>query len=306
MYKVLSSLLVVALFCFQWGCAGGGPQVGLKDKDLLNGSGNSPSPSLDASASGSPTSSPSLTPSPTPSAPPILQLINIDFGSAPGTTPISGRVAVNSSENDYWNVFTPNIPTVGSAQVLSDLKDASQTSLSTLKVSSSIINGTPNLLFRFGSMASTTFVPTHKMIRDHLYIREGFFDATPRRDAQIKIQIENLNTGTYDIIVYGRGFMRTRNMRVELSVGTESRGIKTTSIGDDWNSASWKEGSQYVTYENLGVTQGQIVQLILAPDLNSTDSYALISGLQIIKRSNLAPSPSPSSSTTPAPAAASR
>ncbi|MGO8678508.1 MAG: carbohydrate-binding protein [Limisphaerales bacterium] len=99
----------------------------------------------------------------------------------------------------------------------------------------------------------------------------------------ITVTLTGVPAGTYALYLYGHGPTTDASI---FSVTSPSNSLGTLSTGTNWQSSTWTAGAQYVVFPGLSVSSGQPVSVDV--HVHSLD-YALISGLQLLPYSNVAP-----------------
>ncbi len=184
-------------------------------------------------------------------------LIDVAFGSGSATAKV-GFAATGQTTNDFWNFYsrdgTNGWRTFG---VLTNLE---------------YVDGTTS-----GAALTITNAPgawgngsSDPMYNSYLY---------PFNGSNITVTLSNLPGGSYAIYIYGHGAADNQNCTYQLSVGGQSYGSQTTA-GPGWSSAVWQQGLQYVEFQGVNITNGQVATITVLP---GSGGYAVISGLQIAK-----------------------
>jgi len=186
-----------------------------------------------------------------PSRAAISYLLDVDFGGAASDNTKTGFAAVGQNANDFWNFYN-RTDTNGNWQndgALSNLKlaDATATSVGL------IVSNAPGAWLN-GS--------TDPMYNTYIYPFGGIATVT----------VTNLPSGQYDLYVY------SQDGNYQVSVDGVSAGTKTTLDEPLNNPPVWQEGRQYARFDNLSVTNGQVLTLTVQSGIHG---YAIIAGLQI-------------------------
>ncbi|MDB6123148.1 MAG: Immunoglobulin I-set domain protein [Pedosphaera sp.] len=178
-------------------------------------------------------------------------LINIDFGGGTASSEV-GFAATGKTASDFWNLYVGGTST----RAVTNLK------YSDGSVSATGISAT-NTVGLWGNGVSDP------MYQDYLY---------PSGGGNISIGITNLAVGQYDIYLYGHASANEGNSTYTLSVSGISYGSKTTAQAG-WNSIVWVEGTQYVVFRGVPITNvSQKVSVIVSPQAST---FAIIAGMQI-------------------------
>lgn len=94
----------------------------------------------------------------------------------------------------------------------------------------------------------------------------------------------SLPTGRYDLYLYGHGPIDSSSSTFQVTSGSNSYGVQSTTTGPGWISETWQVGQQFVVFGDVQVTQpGHGVTVTVFPD---SAGYAIISGLQVFVRPN--------------------
>ncbi len=197
----------------------------------------------------------------------IQSLIDVAFTSDAATTK-TGFAAIGVTTNDFWNTCictTFNGYEFGSG-ALPNLKFVDRTSSAVILTVANVFEDDVN-----GA--------TDPMYGNYLY---GYPNPAY---ANIWVTITNLIAGAYDFYLYGHGNANDQNSVFQLFLGAQSYGSEETVNGSGWLSPVWQEGVQYVAFNNVSVSGGQQVTIILGP---GASAYDALSGLQIASSSSSA------------------
>jgi hypothetical protein len=105
--------------------------------------------------------------------------------------------------------------------------------------------------------------------------RDPMFQSDIYGNTSLSLRLTNLQTGTYTFYVYAHGKRDNYNSSVELRVAGVSKATNSTTSAVGWNKADWTEGSHYVRFANVTVTQGQEVQFISKPAQRVERRYSM-------------------------------
>jgi hypothetical protein len=183
-------------------------------------------------------------------------LIDVAFTGA-SVTKKTGFAATGLTADDFWNTCTLQWEYIGLFRVsfgaLSDLKFTDASTSATDLSAGYFYNVFPN-------GASDPMYGT-------------YFDSE-----NATMTITGLSPGAYDFYLYGHGMYDNENTVFKLSVGMQSYGSKATINGSGFLSPYWEEGVQYVEFNNVGVSVGQTITIMV--DLGASQDAAL-SGIQV-------------------------
>jgi hypothetical protein len=183
--------------------------------------------------------------------PSVGSLLNVDFRTA---SPMfryakTGPAAIGMSFDDIWNTY------------------GNSTSVSNLVWSS----GNPSpITLSINSISGPWFTPSNDPMLQS-YIHNG--------SSEFAADLAGFKAGKYSFYVYAHGQAASDDGVIELRVGDNSLGIKTTSVATDWRKADWVENSQYVRFANVAIAQGQAVQIVSRPGFGNR---SVLNGLQIL------------------------
>ncbi len=193
----------------------------------------------------------------------IAPIINIDFAS--GGTEKSGLAAVGQSGSDIWNTYS----------LLGD------GTLAGLQWS----DGGPNKTNNSGASVSVTNAPGNWSFTCCMPSIDPMYDAyLYPNSGSISVTLKSLPAGTYHFYIYGHGPAQNANTVFTLAGNV----LSTSSTGNFWNSADWREGEQYVVFRNVTVTSGQPVSFTAGV---GASGYAVLNGMQIVPASAVPPPP---------------
>ncbi len=183
-------------------------------------------------------------------------LIDVAFGAGTNTAEV-GFAATGKDTNDFWNFYSRDDCHGGwrSFGVLTNLEYVDTTASGTVLT----IANAPGA---WGNGSSDPMYGTY------LYPFDG---------GNITVTVSNLAAGSYTFYIYGHGAADDQNCTYQLSVDQQSYGSQTTA-GPGWNSAVWQEGLQYVEFQGVNISAGQLVTITALP---GSGGYAVISGLQM-------------------------
>ncbi len=88
----------------------------------------------------------------------------------------------------------------------------------------------------------------------------------------------DLASGRYRAYIYAHGDAPNQNANIETFVGAKSLGTKSTTKKRAYQSRSWKEGNQFVTFE-FDVTAGESVRFISHRD---GSDYSMFNAIQLL------------------------
>ncbi len=194
--------------------------------------------------------------------PPVAgKMINIDYGAHlnPGFSIKVGPAAVGAP-GDVWNLYSRDNPdgTWRGGGTLSPLKwNTGEVSPASLTVSNAI-----------GAWYTLDLDP---MFLSYLY--------PGSRVGPIVSEITRLQPGAYDVYVYAHGLPASENAAVEVTVGQQSYGSKSTSDSANWDLPGWVEGNEYVVFRGVNVVLGQPLRII---SHGGDSGLAVINGAQIV------------------------
>ena len=113
----------------------------------------------------------------------------------------------------------------------------------------------------------------------HVRLDGGGFDA-----ATINLFITDIPVGTYTVLVYAHGDSQAESQIVygqSDPFGTPTNlDARTTTNDETWDSADWAPGRQYVLYEDVVTSDGDL--LLIVRDAGSTN-IACLNCIQLIK-----------------------
>ena len=186
-------------------------------------------------------------------APSVHWLVNVDFRAGPvdGMSAKVGPAAIGLGTNDFWNYYTRD-DGAGGWLTFGTLADLVSADGNPTTVGMTVANAP-------GKWQSAS---SDEMYRHYIYPFSG--NAT--------ITITNLPTGAYDFYVY------SYDGNYELLVDGVSQGVETCYESPIVNPPAWQEGVHYVRFEQIDVTTGENVEVIVRDGLGN---FAIISGIQI-------------------------
>ncbi|MGI9469628.1 MAG: hypothetical protein ACR2OA_21070 [Rubripirellula sp.] len=104
------------------------------------------------------------------------------------------------------------------------------------------------------------------------------------RDVDLQVAFDGLTAGSYRVYVYAHGDHPDQNAKIELEVGNESYGKKTTLDDGSWDfrSKDLKEGNQYVTFEFTVADDAQV----RITSHRDGSAYSMFNAIQIVPLKN--------------------
>src|SRR5215475_2450405 len=94
-------------------------------------------------------------------------------------------------------------------------------------------------------------------------------------------------SGQDDIYVYGHAGDNTANSVFQTLVGSNDYGNKSTATNSTWSLTNWVEGSQYVVYHSIQITNGGAPLVVKShPGISG---YTYLNGIQILASAPTAP-----------------
>ena len=187
-------------------------------------------------------------------------LIDVAFGAGTNTAEV-GFAATGQTTNDFWNFYTRD-DCHGGWRTFGMLTNLEYVDTTASGAALTITNAP-------GAWGNGSSDP---MYGTYLYPFDG---------GNITVTVSNLAAGSYTFYIYGHGAADDQNCTYQLNVDQQSYGSQTTA-GPGWNSAVWQEGLQYVEFEGVNISAGQLVTITALP---GSGGYAVISGLQMAKAS---------------------
>jgi hypothetical protein len=186
---------------------------------------------------------------------PAQFLIDVDFGSAAYSSK-TGYAAIGDSSGDFWNYYIPGGNVVAGS--VTNLETAegmvTWTGLAVTNLPAAGTNGSADAMY--GHYLSTN-------------------------SGSATLTLTSVPAGTWNFFLYANDGNFT------LSVGTNSYGTQTCYDGSPGsNPVAWQQGVQYVEFQNVFVTNGQPVTVIVSP---GQSGVTRISGLQIASISHSPP-----------------
>ncbi|HTG45098.1 MAG TPA: hypothetical protein VK633_11265, partial [Verrucomicrobiae bacterium] len=185
------------------------------------------------------------------------KVINIDFGAHlnPFFTTKSGPAAVGISGSDVWNLFSRDDGLVngGNNNLVWQDNTPSGASLQ--------VQNAPGAWYTLNS---------DPMFQSYLY---------PAHGEDIILTLRQLPAGSFDLYVYAHGQPAAENAFIEVRVGAQAAGSRSTSSAALWDGAGWVENSQYVLFSNLALPAGETLTVTSHP---GDAGLAVINGLQMV------------------------
>src|SRR5262245_24983508 len=187
-------------------------------------------------------------------------LLNVNFAAYDRVK--VGFAATGLGTNDFWNKYTAPFQ---SFAALSDLALADGT---VTTVGLTVQNGA----------GDTGFTHPDLMYQSCCYAQDL---------GDITLTVTNLPSGQYDIYVYGHAGDNTANSVFQTLVGSNDFGNKSTATNSTWSLTNWVEGSQYVAYRSIQITNGGAPLVVKShPGISG---YTYLNGIQILSTAPSAP-----------------
>lgn len=195
---------------------------------------------------------------------PFPTLINVDFSSDRNAAVLrkTGPAAIGNSDEDFWNLYSRD-GAGGEWLSLGTLDNLLTAEGAATGARMSVLNA-PGL-----------WISEHPdaMLHSYLY---------PHNGGEILITLSDVSPGTYDLLFYSHGYLDGETADVEVRLGEQSFGRKTTAVTADWRNLPWQEGVQYLRFSDLPI--GELpVQIIARP---GTTGLAIINGFQLVRDSD--------------------
>ncbi len=188
-----------------------------------------------------------------------LTLFNVNFAAYDLAK--VGYAATGQSANDLWNNYTAPYATLAG---VTNLQTADGT---TTSVGLTVQNGPGHWNFAHPDLMYSTYC----------YTVTGPIDVT----------VTNLSSGRYDVYLYGHGGSANANTIFQLLVGGHDYGYQSTTTDASYALTNWVEGSQYVVFHNIVITNGAAPLNIRA--YGGLAGYSHLNGLQIAALSDETP-----------------
>ncbi len=117
-------------------------------------------------------------------------------------------------------------------------------------------------------------------IPDHAGVFHAYIYHNSRR-VDLQAKFNGLPTGQYRVYVYAHGDAPDQNAEVELAVGAESLGSKSTLNDGSWKfrSKTFTEGVQFVSFE-VSITDSEPIQIT---SKRAGSSYSMFNAIQIVR-----------------------
>jgi hypothetical protein len=200
------------------------------------------------------------------------QTFNIDFGS--GAASEQTGPAAAGRAGDFWNSVLPEeTPGFNNHHTESGLKFAGG---GPSPIEAKLINlgGCWGSGHRMGVQAP---------------MLDTFNYPTGNQGGNSKLILRYVPAGKYTVYLYGHGTDPAYYGDYTLTVGTRNYGRKQTSHKEDAaRNTKWVEGSQYVKFSNVKVSEGEEIEVLIQPGGQVTDpagrtvADAMICGLQLV------------------------
>ncbi|MGV3774824.1 MAG: immunoglobulin domain-containing protein [Verrucomicrobiales bacterium] len=201
---------------------------------------------------------------------PLLSLISVDFSAHtnPSFSEKKGLAAVGFSADDLWNWYSRD----GTNGEFLD-----SNTIENLRYS----NGTNSQADLLVENAAGAWVSgsSDPMLNSYLY--------PISRSGKITATFTDLYPGYYDVYVYAHGEPAAENAKIQVFASLDY-GVKATSSSSDWNAEPWKEGKQFVLYQDVLVTNGGKLIIYSA---NGAADIAVINGAQLLYKGQVPSAP---------------
>ncbi len=117
-------------------------------------------------------------------------------------------------------------------------------------------------------------------IKDHTGVFHAYIYHNSR-DVDLQATFTGLSSGQYRIYVYAHGDAPDQNAKIELAIGTEVIGSKSTLNDGSWDfrSKTFKEGVQFVSFE-FTVKESEPVKVT---SKRAGSSYSMFNAIQIVR-----------------------
>lgn len=184
-------------------------------------------------------------------AEPNRKLLNIDFTSYNGNIK-TGPAAIGLSAADYWNFWNNEAGAINGEPAGPRWSDKSPTGM---KLSVTGAGG-------WGTGSSDPML--------HTYIYGG---------SRLTATVTNFPASIVDVYVYAHGVPGGENGVITLAVNGESKGQKSTTTTNDWDTPGWTEGNEYVVFRSVAVPAGGQIQIHADPGIAGV---AVLNGAQIV------------------------
>lgn len=179
------------------------------------------------------------------------KLLNIDFTSYNGNIK-TGPAAVGETATDYWNFWN------NEAGVINGEPDGPRWSDKTP-------SGTKLTVTRAGGWGTGSSDP---MLHTYIY-----------GSSPLTATLTNFPASTVDLYVYAHGVPGGENGVITLVVNGQSKGQKSTTTINNWDTPGWTEGNEYVVFRNIAVPAGSKVDIHADPGVAGV---AVLNGAQFV------------------------
>ncbi|MDX1953336.1 MAG: LamG-like jellyroll fold domain-containing protein [Verrucomicrobiota bacterium] len=175
----------------------------------------------------------------------------------------TGMAAVGAGSNDFWNVYS---------------RDISANEWRSTGVVSNLLwhDQTPAQVTALVTNAAGLWLTDHPdaMFESYLY--------PSNKIGSIGLTFSGLPSGEYDVYVYAHGQVPGENSVISLYAAGGLIGTNSTSTSTNWNDTNnWVEGSHYVAFRGIALTNTGELHINSAPGL---DGVSVLNGVQLVYR----------------------